>query len=156
MCKYRKIINIYIFYNEMYNKTRKGVDYMELLKRNDIKKNYLKGRIIQNSVGKGDYPVSSEKMTVCFAHYSEECGAMSPHNHAEETVVVLDGKRCWVKTGKSENELTEKTELEKGDVMHFKELEWHVFGYEEGGYLDALCIYGQVDNIRPEDILKKK
>ena len=101
----------------MYNKTRKGVDYMELLKRNDIKKNYLKGRIIQNSVGKGDYPVSSEKMTVCFAHYSEECGAMSPHNHAEETVVVLDGKRCWVKTGKSGNELTEKTEVEKGDVI---------------------------------------
>ena len=40
--------------------------------------------------------------------------------------------------------------------MHCKEWEWHVFGYEEGGYLDALCIYGQVDNIRPEDILKNK
>ena len=62
-------------------------------------------------MGKGDYPVSSEKMTVCFAHY---------------------------------------------DVMHFQELEWHVFGYEDGGYLGALCIYGQVDNMRPEDILKNK
>lgn len=36
--------------------------------------------------------------------------------------------------------------------MHFPELEWHVFGYDEGGFLDALCIYGQVTNIRPEEI----
>lgn len=39
-----------------------------------------------------------------------------------------------------------------GDIMHFPELEWHVFGYDEGGFLDALCIYGQVTNIRPEEI----
>ena len=36
--------------------------------------------------------------------------------------------------------------------MHFPPLEWHVFGYKDGGYLDALCIYGQVTNIRPEEI----
>ena len=40
-------------------------------------------------------------------------------------------------------------------LMHFPELEWHVFGYEAGGFLDALCIYGQVTNIRPEEILQK-
>ena len=39
--------------------------------------------------------------------------------------------------------------------MHFPELEWHVFGYDEGGFLDALCIYGQVTNIRPEEIQRE-
>ena len=43
-------------------------------------------------------------------------------------------------------------ELHEGDLIHFPPLEWHVFGYKEGGYLDALCIYGQVTNIRPEEI----
>ena len=43
-------------------------------------------------------------------------------------------------------------ELHEGDLMHIPPLEWHVFGYKEGGYLDALCIYGQVTNIRPEEI----
>lgn len=45
--------------------------------------------------------------------------------------------------------------MNKGDLMHFPELEWHVFGYDEGGFLDALCIYGQVTNIRPEEIQKE-
>ena len=43
-------------------------------------------------------------------------------------------------------------ELQKGDLLNFPPLEWHVFRYREGGYLDALCIYGQVTNIRPEEI----
>ena len=43
-------------------------------------------------------------------------------------------------------------ELQKGDLLHFPPLEWHVFRCREGGYLDALCIYGQVTNIRPEEI----
>ena len=36
--------------------------------------------------------------------------------------------------------------------LHFPELEWHVFEWDEGGYVDALFIYGQVDNIRPDQI----
>lgn len=130
---------------------------MELLRRNERIKKYLPGRIIENAVGKGqDYPIKSEKMTICFAHYSEESGPMEPHNHAEETVVVLAGEKCYVKCGPSKDKMSEKHMLIAGDVMHFPELQWHVFGYEEGGFLDALCIYGQVDNIRPEDIVKQR
>ncbi|MDO4960422.1 MAG: cupin domain-containing protein [Eubacteriales bacterium] len=130
---------------------------MELLRRDDLNVQMLPGRIITNIVGKGSaYPEQSEKMTICFAHYSAESGPMEPHNHAEETVVVLSGTKCYVKYGDAKDNLTEKRELKAGDAMHFPELEWHVFGYEEGGYLDVICIYGQVDNIRPEDILKNK
>lgn len=130
---------------------------MELLRRKELTQNHLPGRIIENAVGKGAaYPVESQKMTICFAHYSKESGPMEPHNHAEETVVVLAGEKCFVKFGPAKDQLTETHTLIPGDVMHFPELEWHVFGYEEGGYLDALCIYGQVDHIRPEDIAAQK
>ena len=54
--------------------------------------------------------------------------------------------------GSSPDRLEHTVELQKGDLLHFPPLEWHVFRYREGGYLDALCIYGQVTNIRPEEI----
>jgi len=127
---------------------------MTLIHRNDIQKKPLPGRIIQNAVGRSS-AVDSEKMTVSFATYSAESGPMEPHNHAEETVVVLSAIKCYVKRGPAKDNLNEHFVLQVGDVMHFEELEWHVFGYEEGGHLDALCIYGQVDNIRPEEILAK-
>lgn len=127
---------------------------MDFLKRNSIEENHLPGRIIQNAVGKG-YVINSEKMTICFAHYSAESGPMEPHNHAEETVVVLSAEKSFVRWGTVKDNLEHKQALAAGDVMHFPELEWHVFGYDEGGSLDALCIYGQVDNIRPEEILNQ-
>ncbi len=128
---------------------------MKLVSRDSIEKNYLEGRIIQSAVGK-NAAVESKKMTVSFAHYSAQSGPMEPHNHAEETVVVLAGEKCFVRFGGSPDNLENKLWLKTGDVMHFPELEWHVFEYEEGGYLDALCIYGQVNNIRPEEIEENK
>lgn len=64
---------------------------MEFVQRADIKRNKLPGRVVQNAVGR-ESAVASEKMTVSFCRYSEESGPMAPHNHAEETVVVLDGR----------------------------------------------------------------
>ncbi|PIO99421.1 hypothetical protein CJ014_08865 [Pleomorphomonas carboxyditropha] len=77
---------------------------------------------------------------------------MEPHNHAEETVVILDARNGWVRKGPAKDDLPEKVDLRAGTILHFEELEWHVFQYGEGGFIDAVCIYGQVDNIRPEDI----
>ena len=57
-----------------------------------------------------------------------------------------------MKWGSGKDSLEHTVELHEGDLMRFPPLEWHVFGYKEGGYLDALCIYGQVTNIRPEEI----
>ena len=127
---------------------------MRVVEREDIKKDMLLGRIIVKAVGK-DSAIVSQKMTVCYATYSAVSGPMEPHNHAEETVVILDCKNGWVRRGPSKDNLNEKYMLQKGTVMYFDELEWHVFEYGEDGYIDALCIYGQVDNIRPEEILKK-
>lgn len=127
---------------------------MDFLKRDQIRKDRLPGRAIQNAVGscERNYPIASRKMTICFAHYSEENGPMEPHNHAEETVVVLSAEKSYVCWGNSKADLPNRQELRAGDVMHFPELEWHVFRYEKGGSLDALCIYGQIDHIRPEEI----
>lgn len=124
---------------------------MDFVKRDDIARNCLPGRVVQNAVGHNS-AVLSEKMTVSFCHYSAESGPMEPHNHAEESVVVLSCRDAYVKWGSGKDSLEHTVELHEGDLMHFPPLEWHVFGYKDGGYLDALCIYGQVTNIRPEEI----
>lgn len=127
---------------------------MRIVEREDIKKDMLPGRILAKTVGK-DSAIDSKKMTVSYVTYSPVSGPLEPHNHAEETVVILDCKNGWVRRGPSKENLNEKYMLQKGTVIYFDELEWHVFGYGEDGYIDALCIYGQVDHIRPEEILKK-
>ena len=43
---------------------------------------------------------------------------MAPHNHAEETVVVLDCKDAYVKYGSGPDSLEHTVRLEKGDLMH--------------------------------------
>ena len=128
---------------------------MKVLRRSDIVKEYLPGRILQKSVGR-DSASASEKMTICFARYSEESGPMEPHNHAEETVYIIDAVDGWVRIGPDKDNLPDKVMLEPGMSLHFPELEWHVFEVAEGGFIDALCIYGQVDNIRPEEILQSR
>lgn len=127
---------------------------MEFVKREDIVRKDLPGRSVQNAVGRNS-AVASEKMTVSFCRYKAEYGPMAPHNHAEESVVVLDCDHAFVRWGSGPDALEHTVYLKKGDLMHFPELEWHVFGYDEGGFLDALCIYGQVTNIRPEEIQRE-
>lgn len=124
---------------------------MELMHREELAVEKLPGRMIQKAVGKAS-AVSSDKMTVGFATYSAECGSMESHHHAEETVVVLDCAKGWVRRGPSKDNLNERHLLKKGTIMHFEELEWHVFEYDAGGFIDIIFIYGQVDNIRPEEI----
>lgn len=124
---------------------------MHILERGNIESNALPGRIIQKAVGK-DSCVASKKMTMGFARYSRDAGIMEPHNHAEEILYVLDTKGCKVRIGTGRENLGEPKELRNGMVIHFEELEWHVFEMEEKGYLDVLFFYGQVDNIRPEEM----
>jgi hypothetical protein len=128
---------------------------MRVLLKEEIEKDYLPGRIIQRAVGRNSAS-ESVKMTVSFARYSEESGPMEPHRHAEETVYIIDAKAGWVCKGPSKDCLNEKVMLDRGVLLHFDELEWHVFEYGPGGCIEALCIYGQVDNIRPEDILERR
>ncbi len=128
---------------------------MQLVVKDSIEKQMLPGRIISSAVGKNAV-VKSEKMTVGFAKYCPESGPMSPHNHAEETIYVIESKKGYVRYGKSEDELGEKIPLESGMILVFDELEWHVFEYDEGGEIEIIFIYGQVDNIRPEEILNNK
>lgn len=91
---------------------------MDFIKRDDIKKNALPGRVVQNAVGHNS-AVLSEKMTVSFCHYSAESGPMEPHNHAEESVVVLSCKDAYVKWGSGKDSLEHTVELHEGDLMHF-------------------------------------
>lgn len=128
---------------------------MEAYIRSDLVKENLPGRVLQKAVGK-DGPCLSRRMTVGFARYSAESGPMEPHHHAEETLYIIDAKDGWIRYGEGKDRLGEKIPLQAGMMLHFAELEWHVFGWEGDGYVDAVFIYGQVDGIRPEDISARK
>ena len=126
---------------------------MDLFKRTDLDRVKLAGRALQKAVGgPGEGKVSSTRMTVGFARYSDESGPMEPHHHAEETIYVVDARDGYIRTGRAADRLGDRVQLEAGMILHFPELEWHVFEWDAGGYVDALFIYGQVTNIRPDQI----
>jgi hypothetical protein len=127
---------------------------MKYFSRQDVEGVRLPGRVVQTAVGKNGF-AKSQKMTVGFARYSAESGPMEPHNHAEEVIYVVDARQGWVRYGPEKDQLGERIDLAAGMVLHIPSLEWHVFGYDEGGYVDIVFIYGQVDRIRPEDMTKE-
>ena len=47
--------------------------------------------------------------------------------------------------------LTDRVPLERGMVLHIPEMEWHAFRCGPDGFVDIIFIYGQADNIRPEE-----
>lgn len=128
---------------------------MKIIKRKDLQKEYLPGRTIQKVVGK-DACSESAKMTMGFAHYSEQSGPMEPHHHAEEVVYILGAKDGWVRFGETPDKLGQPITLAPGTTLHFPALEWHVFEFKPGGSVDIIYIYGQIDNIRPEEILQQE
>ena len=128
---------------------------MNVIKRQHLEEIPLPGRIIQKAIGK-DSSVISTKMTMGFAHYSAKSGPMEPHRHAEEICYILNAEKAWVRFGPSLDELTFKVELEPGMTVHFLEMEYHVFEYDEDGYVDLIFFYGQVERIRPEEIENDK
>ncbi|MBN1838250.1 MAG: hypothetical protein JW820_20495 [Spirochaetales bacterium] len=127
---------------------------MKVIPRDGVDEVRLPGRIIQKVVGKDGLAVSS-KMTMGFARYSADSGPMEPHQHAEEICYVIAARNGRIRYGDSKERLENSAPLEAGTTLHVDELEWHVFEYDEGGFVDIIFFYGQVDNIRPEEIQSK-
>lgn len=87
-------------------------------------------------------------MTMGFAHYSAESGVMEPHRHSEEIVYITGAKKGYIRYGgfgDQPDELGESFILEPGIILHIPENEWHVFEYDEGGYVDIAFFYSQAD-----------
>ncbi len=124
---------------------------MDVAQRAGVPVVRLPGRDIQRIIGKDAF-IASGRMTVGTARYSDDAGPMAPHQHAEECIVVLDARAARVRYGPAPDDLPTVIPLEAGVVLHIPELEWHVFEWDAGGHADCIVIYGQVDNIRPEDI----
>jgi len=125
---------------------------MRSIQRTSAPVDPLPGRGLRRLVGPKS-SLDSKEMTVGTALFADEFGPMAPHNHAEETVYVLAADRAWVRWGRSADDLPNRIDLEPGVVIHTPAWEWHVFEWEPGGQLEILFIYGQVDNIRPEDMV---
>lgn len=124
---------------------------MERMKKEELRAETLPGRILAKAVGK-DGPVASRRMTVGYGDYCIEAGPMEPHRHAEECVFIIRSDRGFVRFGPGKDELGPRIALEAGSLLHFPPLEWHVFEYDDGGRVEILFIYGQVDGIRPEEM----
>jgi hypothetical protein len=124
---------------------------MNYFRRDDLPIEVLPGRAIQKAIGKGAYS-TSDKITMGFACYSAESGPMVPHTHAEEVVYILSADRGWFRYGPAADRLSDPVPLEAGMVLHNPPLEWHVFGYADGGHVEIIFVYGQVDQIRPEEM----
>lgn len=127
---------------------------MHVIERHDVESVQLPGRTVQKVVGQDAFS-PSEKMTMGFAIYSEESGPMEPHHHAEEIVYILSAEEGWIRYGDGADALGDPVPLEEGMVLHFPELEWHVFQFAPGGHVEIIYFYGQVDNIRPEEIERR-
>lgn len=127
---------------------------MHIIYKRDIPVNALPGRGVRTAVGKGA-PSESKRMTLGWTRYAAEFGPMEPHNHAEETIIVTGCKGAYMRCGPEKDRLGERILLEPDMAVHFPALEWHVFEYDEDGYLEIMYFYGQVDNIRPEEIEQK-
>ena len=125
-----------------------------ILARDQLARHPLPGRIIQKAVGK-DGASSSSRMTMGFARYSAASGPMEPHHHAEEIVYILEACNGWCRHGPAKDNLPNRVALSAGMILHIPSLEWHVFEYDAGGAIDVVFFYGQVDNIRPEEIASK-
>jgi len=126
---------------------------MKIIYRSNLPMVELVGRAIQKAVGKDSYDTSVQ-MTVGFARYSAQYGRMEPHQHAEELLYILDAKKSWLRFGAAKNRMGERIAFTPATMVHFPEMEWHVFEYEEDGFVDLIFFYGQVDNIRPEEPVK--
>jgi len=117
---------------------------MKLIRRDNVKKNPLPGRVLQLVTG-GDKSASpSDVITMGFAHYSVESGPMDPHRHVEEIVYILESKDGYTRYGgfgDKPNELGDRVSLEAGMTLHFPADEWHVFEFDEGGHLDIIFFY---------------
>lgn len=124
---------------------------MRSIHRADVTSDPLQGRTVQRIIGHAA-SLPSEEMTVGTARYADEYGPMEAHHHAEESVVVLSADRAWVRWGPAKDDLPNRIDLEPGLFINTPAWEWHVFEWEVGGHAEILAIYGQVDNIRPEDV----
>jgi hypothetical protein len=121
---------------------------MKLIKREDVAKKPLPGRVLQLLVGQEGSVSPSSVMTMGFAHYSDEAGPMAPHRHAEEIVYILESDRGWTRyggMGDEPDELGGPVSLEPGMTLHFPENEWHVFEFEAGGHVEIIFFYSQSD-----------
>jgi len=121
---------------------------LKILRRSEVEKRLLPGRALQLVVDGEGAASSSLVMTMGFAQYSAESGRMEAHRHAEEVVLILGCKDGWVRFGgfgERATEMGEISALEEGMILHIPESEWHMFGYENDGYVDIAFFYGKAD-----------
>lgn len=122
---------------------------MVIISSDQLEKTRLPGRTLSKAIGL-DGRSQSNSMSVGFARFSSEDGHAEPHCHAEEAVYIIETRNGWVQYGPTREGMGERRLLQPGLLLHIPEGEWHVFDFDEGGYVEILFFYAQVTNLRPE------
>lgn len=80
----------------------------------------------------------SPGLTMGFARFGKEQGVMTPHIHVEEGMYVIDCANAYARWGDTEQTLGERHPVRPGMIMWAAEGEWHVFEFDDGGFLDIV------------------
>ena len=113
------------------------------------------GSAITPALAKSSVPVELLGIQDCFGRSTHDHEILM-ESYGLTAGAVAAADRAYVRFGPEKNHLGERIPLVPNTALHFPPLEWHVFEYDQGGFLEILYFYGQVDNIRTEEITAKK
>jgi mannose-6-phosphate isomerase-like protein (cupin superfamily) len=122
---------------------------MKMIEKEQAVIKHCKARTIYGMIEDGGV-IKSDQMTMGIARFDKNLGPMNPHAHAEEGMYVIDCANAYIRCGSSADTLGERELIKPGMIIFVPEGQWHVFEFEDGGFLDTVfCLpVGSID--RPE------
>ena len=123
---------------------------MKFVKKDETVVKHCRARTIYAAIER-DGVLSSDNIMMGCARFDKNLGDMIPHSHAEEGMYIIDCAKAYARFGDSAETLGERIPLEAGMIMWAPEGEWHVFEFDDGGFLDIVfCLPSEKDFVRPE------
>lgn len=119
---------------------------MNFYSKNEAVVQHRKGRTVY-AVFEEAGKLCSENLVMGFARFDS---AMDPHQHVEECMYVVDCYQAYARCGESKDTLGERHAIQPGMFMWADQDEWHVFEFEDGGFMDIIFCLPRQSFVRPE------
>ncbi|OZC55547.1 hypothetical protein CH267_13335 [Rhodococcus sp. 06-621-2] len=90
----------------------------------------------------GDEAHLSDSVSCGFARFTLDRGAMIPHRHEREIILVLNAEGARARAGFDKATMGEGIELHEGQILRMAEDEWHVFDLDdESSFLEIYWFF---------------
>lgn len=123
---------------------------MRFIKKDEMVIKHCRARTIYAAIEQNGVFTSDKLMMGC-ARFDKSLGDMIPHTHAEEGMYIIDAAKAYARFGSSPDTLGDRVPLVPGMIMWAAEGEWHVFEFDDGGFLDIVfCLENDKNFKRPE------